>query len=103
MYCLLNCLLNCLLYWFAAVDEHNKALVFWQKPMSVLSGASIIAKGKLISTPVMPMVNIGVKELANSVSFGKVDGTAFFGSGAAKPRVNADLATNGITAFFGLL
>ena len=50
-----------------SADENNKALVFWQKPASVLTGATPMAEGKLILTPAMPLVNIGVKAMPNSV------------------------------------
>ena len=85
---------------FSAVDAHNKSLVFWTKPASVFSGASLINKGKLILTPVMPMFNIGVKELNNGVSFGQIDGTAFFGSGPVKPQTPEDVEKASMVAYW---
>ncbi len=85
---------------FSAVDEHNKSLVFWTKPASVFSGESLVNKGKLILTPVMPMLNIGVREVHNGVSFGKIDGTAFFGSGPVKPPTPEDVEKASMVAYW---
>ena len=79
----------------SAVQSH---LVFWRKPDSVRA-TKFIAKGALVLVPMMPMMNITVKDTPtkSALSFGKFedDGPEFFGMPCGKPQCKKD----DITAF----